>query len=604
MSQSTQSGSNQTTQTLRFFWGCMRRYPRHIAGLAIAGPLTILVYSFIPPLLMANVLNKLSKGDFEQYHNWINIWHSFGPSLLAYAVLMFFGGVVAWRIVDVLDWSLESHVCRDIARRVYDHLLKQSANFHANHFGGSLVSQTSKLIGGYIRFADTTVFQVIPLVSAIVFATVILAPRAPQFTILLLLFSLFFIASSWFITGRVRRQSAAHATAESVQTGYLADSITNVMAIKSFARGAFERRQFAAATDVTRERLIALMAGSQRQQAYFGSINNGIAALSLSMAVIGVMVFHANLATVFLILAYTSYVVDRLWQFGTGALKTYNRAFGDAQDMVVILNTQPEVQDPLQPEKVHITKGAIAFTDMDFTHPDSRQGDVLFTKLNIAIKAGEKIGLVGHSGSGKTTLTKLLLRFNDIDGGAITIDGQNIAHITQDDLRRHIAYVPQEPLLFHRSIRENIAYGKPHASEQEIQAAAQKAYADEFIAQLPKGYDTLVGERGVKLSGGQRQRIVIARAILKNAPILVLDEATSALDSESEKLIQAALRELMEGRTAIVIAHRLSTIQKMDRIIVLDHGQVIEEGTHQSLLGHKGTYAKLWAHQSGGFLED
>ncbi len=211
---------------------------------------------------------------------------------------------------------------------------------------------------------------------------------------------------------------------------------------------------------------------------------------------------------------------------------------------------------------------------------------------------------MGHSGSGKTTFTRLLLRFSDIDSGTISIDGQNIAYLTQDDLRRHIAYVPQEPILFHRTLAENIAYGQVDASQQEIEAVAQLAHAHDFIANLPDGYDTLVGERGVKLSGGQRQRVAIARAMLKNAPILVLDEATSSLDSESEALIQSALWRLMEGRTAIVVAHRLSTIQKMDRIVVLDEGKIIEQGTHQELLHTKGAYAKLWAHQSGGFIEE
>jgi ATP-binding cassette subfamily B protein len=210
---------------------------------------------------------------------------------------------------------------------------------------------------------------------------------------------------------------------------------------------------------------------------------------------------------------------------------------------------------------------------------------------------------VGHSGSGKTTLTKLLLRFSDVDGGTISIDGQDISHIKQEDLRSHIAYVPQEPVLFHRSLAENIAYGKPDATKDEIREAARKAHADEFIQKLPKGYDTLVGERGVKLSGGQRQRIALARAILKDAPILVLDEATSALDSESEKLIQDALKKFMKGRTTIVIAHRLSTIQSMDRIAVLKDGSIAEQGSHRELLANKHTYAELWKHQSGGFLE-
>jgi ATP-binding cassette subfamily B protein len=228
----------------------------------------------------------------------------------------------------------------------------------------------------------------------------------------------------------------------------------------------------------------------------------------------------------------------------------------------------------------------------------------LFRDFNLTVRSGEKIGLVGHSGSGKTTFTKLLLRFVDVDSGAVRIDGQDIRTVRQSDLHDHIAYVPQEPLLFHRSLRENIAYGKPNATDEEIHRAARDARAAEFIETLPKGYETTVGERGVKLSGGQRQRIAIARAVLKDAPILILDEATAALDSESELLIQEALWKLMKGRTAIVIAHRLSTIQKMDRIIVMEEGRIVEEGTHKQLLRRKGTYAKLWAHQSGGFLEE
>ncbi len=237
-------------------------------------------------------------------------------------------------------------------------------------------------------------------------------------------------------------------------------------------------------------------------------------------------------------------------------------------------------------------------------HDGGSKQDARIQDLKRRIKPGEKVGLVGHSGSGKTTLTRILLRFSDIQDGEITIDGQNISHISQDDLRRSISYVPQEPLLFHRSIKENITYGRPDASEEAMRVIARKAHADDFIDKLPKKYETLVGERGVKLSGGQRQRIAIARAMLKNAPILVLDEATSALDSESEALIQDALWKLMEGRTAIVIAHRLSTIQRMDRIVVLDNGRIVEQGSHKELIRQNGTYAQLWIRQSGGFIEE
>ena len=270
--------------------------------------------------------------------------------------------------------------------------------------------------------------------------------------------------------------------------------------------------------------------------------------------------------------------------------------------MLKILREPIEINEPTHSEPRQMHHGAIQFKDVRFAHQDAH--DAIFQNFSLDIKPGEKIGLVGHSGSGKTTFTRLLLRYSDIQAGTITIDGQNITAVTQDDLHTSIAYVPQEPLLFHRSIRENIGYGDLGANQQEIEQAAQLAHAHEFIKQLPHGYDTLVGERGVKLSGGQRQRVVIARAMLKDAPILVLDEATSALDSESEVLIQDALWKLMEGRTAIVIAHRLSTIQKMDRIIVLEEGHIAEEGTHKELLRRGGTYAKLWAHQSGGFIDE
>jgi ATP-binding cassette subfamily B protein len=240
---------------------------------------------------------------------------------------------------------------------------------------------------------------------------------------------------------------------------------------------------------------------------------------------------------------------------------------------------------------------------MSFAHNGPKE-DALFNDLTISIEAGQKVGLVGHSGSGKTSLTKLLLRYSNVDDGTITIDGQNIASVTQEDLRRKIAYVPQEPLLFHRTISENISYGQENASQAEIVTAAKRANAHEFIVKLPHGYDTTVGERGVKLSGGQRQRVAIARALIKKAPILVLDEATSALDSESEQLIQDALWNLMGGKTAIVIAHRLSTIQRMDRILVMEDGKIIEDGSHKELIKNKGKYSELWAHQSGGFITD
>jgi ATP-binding cassette subfamily B protein len=587
-----------TNKTLLFYWYHVSKYPRYLIGVFINVPLTVFVYQFLPPLIVANVLNRLSEHDYQPHH----LWASFGSSLIEYAILVLLGGVVMWRITDLFDWKLEAGVERDIARRVFNHLLSLSANFHANTFSGALVSKTNKLMGSYIRFADTTVFQVIPLCASLVFTLLILSKRAPVFVSILLLFSIFYIISALFISRAVRRLSAIQANAESTQTGYLSDAIINVMAIKSFAGGMFEKLRFEKVTNNTRSRTIDVMHGSRYQLIYLTSITNTISAVALVMAVVGVMVFKSNLATVFLILTYTATIAGQLFSFGTSSLRNYNRAFGDAHDMVEILAIEPEVKDPVNPERNRIKYGEIKFENVVFTHDGA--GDTLFRNLNVEVRPGQKVGLVGHSGSGKTTFMRLLLRFSDIDGGEILIDGQNIAHITQDDLRRSIAYVPQEPIMFHRTLLENIEYGLQDATKDQVIQAAKRAHAHDFIELLPEGYNTLVGERGVKLSGGQRQRIAIARAMLKDAPILVLDEATSSLDSDSEALIQDTLWKLMEGRTAIVIAHRLSTIQKMDRIIVLEDGEIVEDGKHKDLLASGGIYAKLWAHQSGGFLDE
>lgn len=591
-----QKRPKHTALVLRYYLQHVRKYPRYALGSLLVMPLTVSINVYLPSLILADVLSKLG-----QHHYTNNLWSSFGPELVAYGLLLLLG-IAGWRLVDFFTWRLEMNISRDIAEDVFKHLLSRSADFHANHFTGSLVSQTNKLIGGYIRIADTTIYNTYPLVAGIVIAAGILSTRSPLFAVALLVFSALYLLVATRASRPVRRVSGNHAKAESEQTGVLADAVTNALAIKSFAGTSHEQKRFAKATSHTQASLREFARLHQMQMNVLGLTSRSISIAALFIAVIAVMKFNANIGTVFLIFSFTSSTVEGLFNFGNNGLRNYSRAVGDANDMVTILNETPEILDPKQPEQVRISKGAIAFDHVTFTHNGAKEP--VFADLNLHIKPGEKIGLVGHSGSGKSTLSRLLLRFSDIQKGEVLIDGQNIAHITQDDLHRHITYVPQEPLLFHRTILENIAYGNQGVTQAEIELAAQHAHAAEFIANLPSGYDTLVGERGVKLSGGQRQRIAIARAMLKEAPILLLDEATSALDSESEVLIQDALWKLMERKTAIVIAHRLSTIQKMDRIIVLDDGKIVEQGTHAELLEHKGSYAKLWAHQSGGFIEE
>ena len=592
---------DKARRVLSYYFRHVRAYPLYLIGAILSVPITVFLNSYLPYLILASVLSRLSQHQYTAGH----IWSSFSSPLLLYAAVLFMG-LFAWRVVDFFVWRMEAKMNRAMAEEVLDHLINETTDFHANNFTGSLVSQTNKLIGSYVRASDATIYQTYPLFVGILITCAVLAHRAPLFVLMLLIFCAVFIYTSFKISKPIRNLSSKHATAESQQTGYLADAITNVIAIKSFSRTSFERQRFQKATSASEKSLMAFAKAHQLQMNYLGTLTRSMGSLALLFAVIGVMVLKMDIATVFLIFTYTAGIVDQLFNFGNNGLRNYNRSIGDAYDMVNILSKEPLVKDPADPEIPKIKSGEIVFDNVTFGHSTdaSDQTKPLFKNFDLRIEPGEKVGLVGHSGGGKTTLTKLILRFMDLSGGAICIDGQNIAAIAQDDLRRFITYVPQEPMLFHRSLEENISYGQINASKKDILKVAQMAHAHEFIKDLPSGYETLVGERGVKLSGGQRQRIAIARAMIKDAPILILDEATSALDSESEKLIQDALWKLMEGRTAIVIAHRLSTVQKMDRIVVLEDGKIAEQGTHKELIENKGIYSSLWAHQSGGFLED
>ena len=401
---------------------------------------------------------------------------------------------------------------------------------------------------------------------------------------------------------KIGKCNEREAAAQTRQTGQLTDSITNILSVKSYAQENFERARYTKYQGETLAAGEASMCATIQRDVLFDSIFLLIDVLMIGFIVIGAPVFSLPVATVILIFQYSQTILVNLWDVSS-IFKNFTRVFGDAHEMTVILDTVDTVIDEKSAKKLIVGNGSIHFDHINFKHADAKED--IFNDFDLKIKPGERVGLAGLSGSGKTTLTKLLLRFADVDAGAITIDDQNIRKVTQHSLRKNIAYVPQEASLFHRTIAENIAYAKPDATMEEIKHAAKLANAAEFIKKLPNGYETMVGERGIKLSGGQRQRIAIARAILKDAPILVLDEATSALDSESEALIQEALLRLMHGRTSIVVAHRLSTISSLDRIVVLDNGKIIEQGSHNELLKLKdGQYKKLWNRQSGAFIEE
>lgn len=585
---------SKNSETMRLFWRLSRQYPiRHTLSLLIPVT-TVVVGAFVGPFIISRFFNLLQSG--EQF-----TIASVMPLLIAYVVSQIYGEIIGWRVTLYLVWTMETAAQRDLVKKIFNHLANQSMSFHNNRFGGSIVSQTQKLFGGYERFTDTLVFQVIPIITSVVAAFILLSLVFWQYAVALLLVSSVFLVFVIWGTKRMTHYNTAESQASTAATGRLADVVINMLAVKSYAREDDELAGYSDKVADWRNKSLATMRSFLGLSTGYSTLIVILNSSALIMALVAVQQQRIEAGVVYLCITYTFTVARQLWEMNSVG-RNFNRIMGDSYDMVEILNQEPMVRDPESPEKSRINRGGIKFSNVVFRHEG--QDDPLFDKLSLSIKPGEKVGLVGHSGSGKTTLTKLLLRFSDIDDGSITIDGQSIRAITQADLRSHIAYVPQEPMLFHRSILENIRYGEPAADTETVKAIAKMANADSFIATLPQGYDTLVGERGVKLSGGQRQRIAIARAMIKNAPILVLDEATSALDSESEELIQDALWKLMHNRTAIVIAHRLSTIQQMDRIVVMEDGCVVEQGSHKDLVRQNGVYAKLWAKQSGGFLED
>ena len=582
-------------EIFRLFWKTSAQY-KHRRNLAIFfAMLTLVVTIFVGPLIIAQLLSII---QHNQLHDAKNLW-----TLIAlYGVSELWSSVIGWRLVLYLVWTFETAMQRDLYAQCFSKLTNQTLFFHSNKFGGSLVSQTNKLVGAVESFWDTIIWSVLPLVVSLVGSIIVLSTLLWQYALFLLIFSIVFSLVVYYGSKPMAKLTKKEAKASNKLNGQLADVISNVLAVKSSDAEATEQKFFTKTVNSWRNSSLDVMRGFLKVSTIYSSINMVIKIGAIAFAVYAAQNNLVSVASVYLIITYTGSVAHELWNMN-GIMRNYNRIIGNANDMVEILQTPTTLIDKSS-SKLEVASGKISMDKITFTH-DEGQGDTLFHDFSLDIKPGEKIGLVGASGSGKTTLTKLLLRFADIDSGKITIDGQDISKVTQASLRAKIAYVPQEPLLFHRSVRENIAYGRPDATDTEIEEAAKKAGAYDFIVGLKDGFDTMVGERGIKLSGGQRQRVAIARAILKDAPILVLDEATSALDSESEALIQKSLETLMENRTSIVIAHRLSTIAKLDRIIVLKNGKIVEDGSHDELINKKrGVYAKLWARQSGGFIEE
>jgi len=586
-----------TKETLRLYWQATWKYKGLLISSQLGAMVWVLSADICAPFVVTRVINRLSHAAPGAL-----TLSDFAPFLWTYVAIRLVN-IVASRVMMQPYIRMEPKVVRDLEDSSYAALQRHSIAFFADNFSGALVAKVHRFTNSYHNIIETATGDFAMLVYRFTFIMTILFFLNVYIASVFLGWTIIFSWSVLYMHQRKMKHSEAAAAAQTIVTARLADIITNTLTIRSFARSKEERENF---EELTRERaqlrFYAYFLGDKirfYKSAVITVLNIVILALSIHFGLSGKL----SIGSIVLIQLFLFQLVTQLWNLGR-FMDRFEESLADATEMTEIILLPNDVVDPAKPEPSRIKHGEIEFKDVTFSYEDNRRQDVLLEHLNIRIPAGQKVGLVGPSGGGKTTLTKLLLRFMDINAGEILIDGQNIAALAQEELRRAISYVPQEPLLFHRSIYENIAYGDPKASRKEVLDAAERAHADEFIRGLEKGYDTIVGERGVKLSGGQRQRVAIARALLKNAPLLVLDEATSSLDSVSERYITDAMGDLMAHRTTIVVAHRLSTIRRLDRILVIQEGRIVEDGSHEELLDSNGLYAELWSHQTGDLLDD
>lgn len=482
----------------------------------------------------------------------------------------------------------------------FKNFLSKDYQFYTDSFVGSLGSQLSQLRDAYTLYTGIFIIQGSKNAVIILGGLGVIAFQSPGLA-LISLATIALILGYLFSTGKFRlKYRQIVSSASNNLSGVMTDSLSQGATVKAMGSEEYEMKNMRTPIK-SLERLQTKSWDLYIPTQVGRFLLNGLAVVVLLLA--SAKLYIAGQISIEIVVLVQLYMIRIIaaTQDVYEQLKLYEQAMGLAYEPAKTMMIGSKVSDPLEPKKVSKDPGEILLKNISFSYQKTIPRYVV-KDFDIKIKKGEKVGLVGYSGSGKTTLTKLILRFMDVNKGSIEIDGVDVRNMKQKDLRKLISYVPQEPLLFHRSIYENIAYGDPSAKKLQIESAAKLAYVSEFANELAQGMETIVGERGIKLSGGQRQRVAIARAILKNSPILVLDEATSALDSKSEKLIQDALLKLIEGRTAFVIAHRLSTVQRMDRIIVMDKGRIVQQGSHKELVKKRGIYRELWSHQSGGYL--
>ncbi len=589
----TRTNESTVQKTIQLYKDVARPEKKTIWLFSILIPFSHFLYLVLLPLLISFIVQSL----LEDPHDITTpAW------LIAGMIIAALVSIVVQHIGFTRFFNHEELIITRLAERAMQGLLKHSHVFFSNRRVGSLAGDVNTFSRSYLALMDAIMLQGSQIVVSFVTSLVIIAFIAPALLVPLTLLTLFITVESIQALKRRSKYRNARKEMQSKLTGTIADILGNQTLVRMFAR------QHQEIQSVVRERReIEKVAGKEIDLIQVSAeyrMGGLFFFQAVTMIVIVYLISHhlISIAALIFTVAYMMRVTSAMFNINS-VVRQAEQAFLDASKVTELLSTDIDIVDTPNATEMNVPKGAIALHNITFSYNDAADR-MVFDNLSLDIAPGQSIGLVGKSGGGKSTLTQLLLRYMDIRSGEIIIDKQNIAKVTQNSLRSNISYVPQDPYLFHRSLRENITYGKEDATAKQIDDAITKAHAKEFIDTLPDGLDTVVGERGVKLSGGQRQRIAIARAILKDAPILILDEATSALDSESEKMIQAALENLMKNKTSIVIAHRLSTIAKLDRIIVLDNGKIVEDGSHKELLKKNGIYAKLWSHQSGGFIEE
>lgn len=580
---------SQTKQTLKIYWQHAIRYPWlgfFILVMVVLGATN----EIFKPFLYKKLFDLLALQNTSLAPQMIEV--------VIWILLLSIFYTLLWRGIGFSINYFQPRVMSDLLNTCYKYLQNHSYSYFNNNFVGSLVTRVKRYQRAFENVTDQIFFDFGRTIIITIGILAVLFYRYWLLGLILLVWSIVYVVLIYLFTQYKIKYDLERAAIDTKTTGYLADTISNNINVKLFTSYDTEYNGFKKLTD----KLFRLQKFTWDLNQLVEGVQ-GVLALILEFCVMYVAVryWQKGLITVgdfALLQAYVFTMFEQLWGIGRQMRGLYEN-IADANEMTEVLMTPHGVVDVDNAKKLKLTNGGIVFDQVNFYY---RENKYIFKKFDLTIKPGERVALIGPSGGGKSTIVKLLLRFMDIQNGKILVDGQDISQVTQDSLRKSMSLVPQDPILFHRSLFENIRYAKPSATKEEVIKAAKLAHCHEFITTFPEKYDTLVGERGVKLSGGERQRVAIARAILKNAPILILDEATSSLDSESESFIQDALKVLMKDKTTIVIAHRLSTIMQMDRIIVLENGKVTEQGRHDELVKAKqGTYQKLWEIQAGGF---